>query len=788
MGLLDLFKRKSADNSQKNDLESDAVQQKSAHVSDKPQKEAETIIATEPAQEKPPRGETSAMAQEGKTALIAEPVTDTKPVAEPKSDHAEAKHAEVKPVAKAKPAEGMMQARPIAVPRNGSDVIIRWPQNGTGPAWLAQSKFFVYADAGFLRSRGASTFIEAWRMGKEKSGSRRSVFVPEFELDRLTPEERERAKQWNDVCSIRTGQKDYEQLFRAVSQMKWNIVFLTEKGGHNNTIAEAAAAAGVSLRIYMVSEDGKIYAVLLSQTHTGQRRMQQATQARTQTPVNAFNEPMKLAKISRSVPPAEIPASGSVVYDDKGESIRLEKPVFSDSTSITYATNLPDRYAKIYTQSLLKTTLPEQKCRLMLSRRIEIPGVCWPVSGLVIQEGQKQLFTGILVPKAEGFQLREALLRESTVRESFAGWDRQDMTRLAITILKMIRDLQRWHVYFGRLNPSTVLVKDKSTVYFMDMDAWQIDGYPVLFENRIFDPPELQKEETGLRFFNQDEMNYQIAYLMFMLMMPGRLPYVRSGGRTVMESIIKQRFAFGMGRETRGRQEEGSNREAGAGFWRFVWDHVDYNLAKAFYHTFAMGGVASERGQRYSIDKWLNDMEAYNRKLSNPYDPESRKLYPVTFRRSNDRTFVKCDFCSVEHPSFYFCDHINVKNGNARERIPLERIIGSKKLCKTCCNESAKEFFPEDKRAYFDCEGCGDRIYYSVEAKLMHEYMENNKGWMPKKWCSNCSETYEMRTCIDCGEAFPVTVGRYKAFTRKGFALPRRCFECQKKKKGDLKL
>ena len=309
MGLLDLFKRKSADNSQKNDLESDAVQQKSAHVSDKPQKEAETIIATEPAQEKPPRGETSAMAQEGKMALIAEPVTDTKPVAEPKSDHAEAKHAEVKPVAEAKHAEGMMQARPIAVPRNGSDVKqeIRWPTNGTNAEWMARSKFFVYADAGFLRSRGASTFIEAWRMGKEKSGSRRSVFVPRFELDRLTPEELERAEQWNDVCSIRTEQKDYEELFGAVSKMNWNIVFLTEPGGHNNTIAGAAAAAGVSLRIYMVSEDGKIYAVLLSQAHTGQRRIQQATQAMTQTPVNAFDEPMKLAKISRHF------CSGSVV-------------------------------------------------------------------------------------------------------------------------------------------------------------------------------------------------------------------------------------------------------------------------------------------------------------------------------------------------------------------------------------------------------------------------------------------------------------------------------------------
>lgn len=781
MGLLDLFKRRSADDSQKNDQESDALRQKSAHVSDKPQKEAETIIATEPVQEKPPRGETSAMAQEGKTAPEAEPVAKAKPVAEPKPDHAEAKHAEVKPVAEAKPAEGRMQARPIAVPRNGSDVIIRWPQNGTGPAWLAQSKFFVYADAGFLRSRGASTFIEAWRMGKEKSGSRRSVFVPEFELDRLTPEERERAKQWNDVCSIRTGQKDYEQLFRAVSQMKWNIVFLTEKGGHNNTIAEAAAAAGVSLRIYMVSEDGKIYAVLLSQTHTGQRRMQQATQARTQTPVNAFNEPMKLAKISRSVPPAEIPASGSVVYDDHGNSIRLEKPVFSDSTSITYETDLQERYAKIYTKSLLGTTLPEQKCRLMLSRRIEINGVCWPVSGLVTQEGQ---FTGILVPKAEGFQLREALLRESTVRKSFAGWDRQDMTTLAITILNMIRDLQSWHVYFGRLNPSTILVKDKSTVYFMDMDAWQIDGYPVLFENRIFDPPELQREKTGLRFFDQDEMNYQIAYLMFMLMMPGRLPYVRSGKCTVVESIIAQSFAFGMGRETRERQEEGSKREAAAGFWRFVWDHVDYNLAMAFYHTFARDGEASVKGKRYGIDKWRGYMVDYRGKLSNPYDPESKKLYPTTFRRANNRTFEKCDFCGKEHPSFYFSKYITVRNGGRTEQIELERIIGpDKKLCKTCFNESAGAIFPDDKGAYFVCKGCGVKVYYTVEAKLRHDYMEGIGVWKPQKWCSNCNETYEVRTCIDCGEPFDLTVGRYKYLTEKGYDLPKRCFRCQERRR-----
>ena len=649
---------------------------------------------------------------------------------------------------------------------------IRWPKNGTNARWLANTAyFFVYADVGFLRSKGANAFVKEWRDEKQQKNLRRSWFIPQFELDKLNEDEHEKVLQWADTYAVRSMQKNYIELFSAVSGNNWNIVFLTEQGDHNSIIRKAAEESHVNVRLYSVSEEGLLLPIFIS---SPLRQTYETSKSRNAggLKVNAFSTPMRMAAIHHNLNrPLDIPTSGCSLRDDTNTELRLCEAVSSNATSITYSTDRNGYFAKIYTMELLLSDLPEQKAKLMLSRKIEIEGVCWPISMLHDTRGA---FVGILVPNYVGIPLRDGLLRESAARERFAGWNKRDMTTLALAILNLLSELHSWNVYFGLLNLATIYVKNKNDIYLIDMDEWQIEGYPVLSDNKLFVPPEMQKEKAQLHFYTMDEINYQIAYLMFMLMMPGRTPYVRSNGGTVTDSIINQDFAFGMGDGMRSTTRQ----ESSSGFWKFVWDHISYDLGKDFYHTFARGGQYSTAGRRLNLNQWKRDMARFNENLDHPYDSESLKIYPSTFRRAENRVFQTCGFCRKEHPSFFFQKQLRIQVDHQWKNVALDSVLGSRIICKICYHESAEEFSPNDSKSYFICAGCGQKFYYTNAAMFTHEYMERFQGWKPKKWCSNCKEPYEERSCIQCGRKFVVTVGQLRAYGAD--KLPKRCPECQR--------
>lgn len=657
---------------------------------------------------------------------------------------------------------------------------IRWPRNGTSARWLANSTFFfVYADANFLRSRGAEAFVNDWRTEKKSKSLRRNWFVPQFELDKLNATEGELVSSWSDTFSVRSMQNNYENLFTSFISNKWNIVFLTAPSNNNVTALRATIEkTRANIRLYSVSDEGLVVS-LPTEKANGSNPIKSAPMDRRSIKPDAFMTPSRLAVIRPNAnPPSSIPSAGSILSDDSGKRIKLLHAVSSNATSITYATDQNEYQAKVYTKDILMTDFPENKAKLMLSRKIVIEGVCWPIS---ILRNDRKSFVGILVPKAEGKPLRDGLMRESTVREQFSGWNKQDMTALAIKILDILEELRSWNVLFGLLNLATITISGKTKIYFTDMDEWQIEGYPVISENKLFVPPELQKTPAQLRLYSNDEMDYQIAFLVFMLMMPGRMPYVRKNEGTVFDSIINQDFAFGMGDGMRST----SRQDSSSGFWRFVWDHISYDLGRDLYQTFARDAQHSTAGHRLSMEQWKRDLSRYKDSLNHPYDPESLKIYPTTFRRAENRTFQQCSFCGKQHPTFYFQQHIRVQVDRQWKKIPLDWLLREKKICKTCFHESSEETTPDDPKSFFICEGCKakgniNKTYYTNAAKFVHSYMEQNQGWQPQKWCSNCKELFEKRNCIQCGEEFNVIVGQYRVYGPE--KLPKRCPKCLKNK------
>ena len=77
----------------------------------------------------------------------------------------------------------------------------------------------------------------------------------------------------------------------------------------------------------------------------------------------------------------------------------------------------------------------EDKVRKMLDKKLQCEGVCWPVDLLRNAEGG---FVGVLVPAAEGYQLKQQLMSQQGLEEHFPNWNRRQLTHLVKVILEKI--------------------------------------------------------------------------------------------------------------------------------------------------------------------------------------------------------------------------------------------------------------------------------------------------------------------------------------------------------------
>lgn len=514
--------------------------------------------------------------------------------------------------------------------------------------------------------------------------------------------------------------------------------------------------------------------------------------------------------------PKVIPATGAKVFAKYSNVIlTLGKAVMTDHISITYATNEMNYYVKIYVQDVLKLDLLENKISCMLEKKIEIPGVCWPID--IIVDNQK-IFVGVLLPISEGIQLTRSVLNGANgLSQCFPKWNRQDLCKLTITLLDSIMEIHNSGLLFGCLNPASIYIKNENSVYFVDVDCWQVEGYPALSQNQTFTPPERLKQSTDQLLYTMDEENYQIAVLTFMILMPGKFPYAKRKSADRKESIINMAFPFSMGGEMRKSEDA----ERPAGIWRIVWDHLPYTICEAFYNTFHYGGKYSVPGSRLKAIDWNKLVKNYGRSLEKNNTVDSNRTFPKTFRRDIKRTFVICDICGEEHPDFYFLHSIRVQ----QEKVDIWQ--RGYKVCIPCARDQSD--------MSFECECCGRQFYYTNRTKILHEIGINEFNFKKQRWCWKCKnqtirctrcgqevplyrikefedrrrnmklnvcqncftdlieqakqEQVEWRNsvakwerCRCCGRNFPITNGEMSFYKRKEYILPMRCPSCRRDK------
>ena len=211
------------------------------------------------------------------------------------------------------------------------------------------------------------------------------------------------------------------------------------------------------------------------------------------------------------------------------------------------------------------------------------------------------------MPQASGAPLGHGLFIPTVWLEKHRQWTRRDSVRLAISILEGIDYLHRINVLLGDINPMNILVKDANSVFFVDCDSFQVEGFPCPVGSINFVAPEIQGQDFARFLRTKEHELFAVATLLFMIMIPGKPPYSHLGGEDGAENIRKMHFPYPLG--------ERSSQGAPEGAWRFCWSHLTREIKESFYKVFH----SDHRGQpRVSVSEWLRLFRRYERVLEKP--------------------------------------------------------------------------------------------------------------------------------------------------------------------------
>lgn len=648
-----------------------------------------------------------------------------------------------------------------------------WPNGGVGAKELI-SEFVqnVLIDISLINSNGFYHFYNAWLAGGALN--RKKIYFQAVPGD-------DEALAGKLVGTDIIHCIDYAGFGSALKEGGRSWIFITNSEERAESVRESAIKAGSRIRIYGMDDKGllKNYRPIVNRRHDTRPR-----NYGSENRIGSFRLSKEMVQIQKkSYSGVAVPIKGKAVYDSKGHTILLGDEFISNQQSITYQTNLDGFQAKIYQKEWLFLSYHEDKLNRMLEIPMDKEGICWPVDKLY---NERKEFVGALIPAAEGYQLKQDVMSQAGIEAHFPQWDRWSLTHVARVILEKIVYLQERNVIFGIINPSAIFVKDVNHVFFTEMDSLQIEGFPILSFEGVMQPPELQGAGQEIRLYTKEQDDYEIALLTFMLLMPGKFPYNKGKNKTISDSIKSMSFAFRYGGK--------KNVEHGAreyyGLWRFVWSHLGDELKSAFYNTFQGGQRFSEPSDRRDARFWLKKIARLEDELIDPYDKESLKIFPRTFKRYSGTQTIKCNKCGIEHPTFYY-------------------LYPEKRICNSCLGKPSTTFFV--------CKSCNMEYYYDYSTLFKYEKLVESKGFkMPTHcpycrsdkerckgecgkmqptyrldrngMCPECSKKMRNRIvkryyCSDCGTVVELSQGEVEFYQKKGWDIPNRCEKCRSKRR-----
>ena len=285
---------------------------------------------------------------------------------------------------------------------------------------------------------------------------------------------------------------------------------------------------------------------------------------------------------------------GSILTTTSGKNITLRKELGKGLEGATYALDDSKSVCKIYFDDKL-TQGRKQKLDLLLTRKVPDTQICYPQEAVYDSSGT---FRGFTMPKAGGRKLGCHLFHPAFIMNQ-TQWNRIHSTQLALKILDKIRYLHRLNILVGDINSSNILIEDENTVYFVDCDSYQVEGFPCPAGTPAFTAPELIDRCPGNRYENalrtMEEELFAVAVLLFQIFIPGKHPYGHIGGESVADNIKRGHFPYALGERRSDKVPEG--------YYKYAWSHLSRPMKEAFNQCFHV----EERGKsEYTINKEKN--------------------------------------------------------------------------------------------------------------------------------------------------------------------------------------
>lgn len=630
----------------------------------------------------------------------------------------------------------------------------------------------IFFDSSVIDSCGMQVFVNNNR--KTLLSNNGCIKIPAFEWQLIGESSKvlSRYLQKEKVVSIfgDSNIKDYKTLLKelgGIYKEKWQLCFIVNESTKKQAILSAAKNAGIFIQILQLTKEGNIAREPQCEHSKSANKPKKFTIAQT---------PEKLTVAA--IKPRVATTSGCIVIDSNGQKIYLKDQKLIHPNGISYATDRTDIWVKIFNANSLNTYTIAKIMR-MLQHKNRCKGVCWPIDIVCDVDGNP---VGYILPASKGYPLHLSLFKQAKLQKFFPNWNKKDICEVTLTILKIIQYLHDNNILLGCLNPAAIHIVSKDEVYFLDTDNYQIEGFPTLVYNNSFTPPELFGRKIYL--CNKANENYAVAMLVFMIMMPGKTPYVIDSGKSVEDALKTRKFPFSYG------SVHSCHTMPGA--WRFMWSHLT-PLKEVFYNTFEKGAKFDEPKSRKDVGSWIGTVSYFKKELENPVDRESLKLNPTTFKKGKDDRFYKCKFCGVEHPKFYF-DSAYFDSDN--------------RICNSCIDKKSD--------VSFTCQVCKREFFYTNRTALFHKKKKStDSNWKDQKYCHDCksktikcsdcgkeveyyqlvgqrckpchdryrNSPYKYIKCKECGATFTLTIGQHEFYKQKNLSEPGKCEACREKKK-----
>ena len=329
-------------------------------------------------------------------------------------------------------------------------------------------------------------------------------------------------------------------------------------------------------------------------------------------------------RVETPVTITSIPRQGDIVKDKNDASICLGDELGKGGEGITYETDNPKLVCKIYQRDRLKQFTLD-KLNLMISREIRHPAICWPVSLAYNSLGET---IGYLMPKATGKELQRTVFIKPLLQKTFPHWTRLHLVKLTSKILDAVDYLHSLNVLLGDINGRNFIVQDESSVFFVDCDSYQVEGFPCPVGMPPYLAPELYGKLYGKKLHStlrtKDTELFAVATLVFMILHPGKPPYSHQGGEDPSRNVKKRHFPYPRGAQGAKGVPDGP--------WRFMFSHLPRYMKDAFHQVFS-------DEDRLTVANWKELMKRYKNDLDKRY--VSADLFPTKFKEVTQEQIEK---------------------------------------------------------------------------------------------------------------------------------------------------